>query len=500
MNVSTDPQGAPFLPPALLSLGPLAFIDVETTGTQPRDDRLTEIAILRYETTGSVERWSSLVNPGVPIPPDIQAMTGITPAMVKNARAFDTIAATAHRLLEGAVFVAHNARFDYGFIKHAFRRAGRRFTADVLCTVRLSRLLFPDATGHGLDQLIARHRLDGTGRHRALGDATLTAGFVAAACTERGADAVAAAIRRLLKTPSLPAQLPPDALDDLPDGPGVYIFHGVNDLPLYIGKAKHLRERVRAHFSSDHMTANDVRLSRELTRITWFPTAGEVGALILESRWVKSRAPLHNIALRRHARAGFVTLPPEGTEPAFDALGQGRLDWDALTARDSPVLAWGPFADRTAARRWLDALAQAHRLCPRALGLERHLRSARAPGGNRTHVPRSPCFSRQVGRCLGWCMGEESTDSHRERFIAAAAPMRLRPWPWSGPVAFEEVDEANDRCERLLFDRWCLVNDGVRQPFDRDIYRLLIRLSERTPEAFVESFAVQAMISSEESD
>jgi hypothetical protein len=97
-------------------------------------------------------------------------------------------------------------------------------------------------------------------------------------------------------------------------------------------------------------------------------------------------------------------------------------------------------------------------------------------------------------------MGEESTAAHRERFISAAEAMRLRAWPWSGPVAFEELDEANDRRERLLFDRWCLVEDGVRQPFDRDIYRLLVRLWERTPEAFVESAAVQAMIPSGESD
>ncbi len=500
MSVTTDPQGTPFLPPALLALGPFAFIDVETTGMQPRDDRLTEIAILRYDRSGRVEQWSSLVNPGVPIPPDIQAMTGITPAMVKNAPPFDAVAATACSLLEGAVLVAHNARFDYGFIKHAFRRAGLRFTADVLCTVRLSRLLYPDAARHGLDQLIERHRLIGTDRHRALGDAALTAGFVAAACSERGADSVVAAIRRLLKTPSLPAQLPPHALDDLPDGPGVYVFYGVNDLPLYIGKAKHLRERVRAHFSSDHRTANDVRLSRELTRIEWFPTAGEIGALVLESRWVKSRAPLHNVALRRHARAGLLTLPPERTEPAFVPVGERHLEWDALTARDSAPPAWGPFADRAAARRWLDALAQAHRLCPRALGLEADLRARWAQGQDTGSDARSPCFSRQIGRCMGWCVGEESTEAHRERFIAAADSMRLRAWPWSGPVVLEEVDHANGRCERLVFDRWLLVEDGVHQPFDRDIYRLLVRLSERTPEAFVELPALRSTAASEELD
>ena len=82
------------------------------------------------------------------------------------------------RMLEGAVFVAHNARFDYGFIKNEFRRQQEAFTADVLCTVRLSRRLYPNATGHGLDAIITRHHLDGFDRHRAMGDTEATAAFV----------------------------------------------------------------------------------------------------------------------------------------------------------------------------------------------------------------------------------------------------------------------------------------------------------------------------------
>ena len=115
--------------------------------------------------------WSTLVDPRVPMPPAIVALTGITAEMVAGAPTFSTIAREVTTWLDGCVFIAHNARFDYGFLKHEFARLERSFTAHVLCTVKLSRRLFPDAQGHSLDAVIARHGLAITDRHRALGDA-----------------------------------------------------------------------------------------------------------------------------------------------------------------------------------------------------------------------------------------------------------------------------------------------------------------------------------------
>src|SRR5690242_15358750 len=132
-----------------------AFIDLETTGTSAQVDRITEIGIVRVDDDGGdqprVAEWSTLVDPQVPIPAAIQALTGITDAMVASAPTFSTIAADVLQMLAGSVFVAHNARFDYGFLKHAFARLERSFAARVLCTVRLSRRLFPEQPGHGLD-------------------------------------------------------------------------------------------------------------------------------------------------------------------------------------------------------------------------------------------------------------------------------------------------------------------------------------------------------------
>ena len=160
----------------------LAFVDLETTGTRAAADRITEIGIVRVDAAGTespcISEWSSLVDPEVPIPPAIQALTGITDAMVRSAPTFSTIAADVQQMIAGCVFVAHNARFDYGFLKHAFARVARSFSARVLCTVRLSRRLYPAADGHSLDALIARHGLAIANRHRALDDARAVWSFL----------------------------------------------------------------------------------------------------------------------------------------------------------------------------------------------------------------------------------------------------------------------------------------------------------------------------------
>src|SRR4029078_9594397 len=132
---------------------------------------------------------------------------------VESAPTFSTIAGDVLQMLAGCVFVAHNARFDYGLLKHAFARLERCFAARVLCTVRLSRRLFPDADGHGLDALIARHALAVTDRHRALGDARAIWSFVQMLYRDLEHARVDGAIRRILRIPSLPPQLAADAID-----------------------------------------------------------------------------------------------------------------------------------------------------------------------------------------------------------------------------------------------------------------------------------------------
>jgi DNA polymerase III subunit epsilon len=483
-------RGAP------LMLAPaVAFVDLETTGGTPTRDRVTEIGIVRVADGKLVDEWSSLVNPECSIPEDIQVLTGITNAMVRGAPAFSAIFRDVRERLEGHLFVAHNARFDYGFLKNEFRRLEVPFTAEVLCTVRLSRRLYPEASGHGLDTVLARHGLAGlfddaataprTGRHSALGDARAIWRFVQAIHRERGADELAAAVRRLLKTPSLPPQLSPDALEGLPEGPGVYRFYGVNDLPLYIGKSVNLRDRIRSHFSSDHASANDIRLSGEIRRIEVDETAGELGALLREARLVKDLLPLHNHRLRRKANACFVRLPDLRSPP--ETLAAGDIDWDS---RDPREALYGPFATKRHVKELLESLASANGLCWRELGWEKR-------GG--------PCFARQVRRCRGACIGEETPQMHHLRLATALLPWRVLDWPWSGRAVVRERHPDGRFEEAHVFDRWRhlgsardeqaladLLESRCSVEFDPDIYRIVRSFIEKHPSAARAAPAVAA--------
>jgi DNA polymerase-3 subunit epsilon len=447
----------------------LAIVDLETTGMTATGDRITEVAIVSVVDGVVEEEWSSLVNPECSIPESIRMLTGISNEMVRDAPRFSQLAGEVLARLEGRVFVAHNARFDYGFLKNEFRRLDARFTEDVLCTVRLSRRLNPGVKGHSLDDLVRRHALPGAGRHRALGDARYVWEFLQAMEREQGAEEVAAAVKALLKVPSLPPQLDPGVFDAIPEGPGIYRFFGVNDLPLYIGKSVNLRDRVRSHFSSDHRSANDLRLSSEIRRLDYTETAGELGALLLEARLVKEVTPLSNTALRRKGTTCVLRLPDLSAPP--EILDVGEVEWEGRD--DESEALYGPFATKRHAKQLLERLASEEGLCWRQLGWEKR-------GG--------PCFARQLKRCRGACVGEESPEQHHLRLATALAPYRIGDWPWRGPVGVRERHPDGEREEIHVIDRWryigtardedelaALAGSSRLPPFDPDVLKLLVR-------------------------
>ena len=286
-------------------------VDLETTGGNALYSRIIEVGLVAVAPDGRAETFSSLVNPGCRIPSHIESFTGITNEAVVDAPSFEQIANEVMAWLQGRLFVAHNARFDYGFLRAEFRRVGLRLQVPVLCTVKLSRRLFPGEHRHNLDAVIARHGLTCTARHRALGDAEVLVGFLAQVRERFAPDELAPVLDELLRLAPLPPQLPPDLLDDLPDGPGVYRFYGEDDALLYVGKSKRLRDRVLEHFAREHANTKELKLTRQVRRVEWTETAGELGALLLEARLVKELQPIHNRRLRGSDDVWTVVLPEE---------------------------------------------------------------------------------------------------------------------------------------------------------------------------------------------
>ncbi|MFX1672958.1 exonuclease domain-containing protein [Paraburkholderia sp. A2WS-5] len=290
---------------------PLVFVDLETTGGSVGEHRITEIGVVEVRD-GQITRWSSLVDPQQAIPPFIQQLTGITDAMVCGAPTFAELAPALFERLSGRLFVAHNASFDRGFLRAEFERAGFTFNPDVLCTVRLSRALFPAEKRHGLDALVERHALVPADRHRALADADLLWQFWQRLPGLVPAEMLAAQVERLTRRHRLAGDITDDLLDTAPAGHGVYAFFGDNDVPLYVGRSVRVRQRVRSHLSGERRSAREQRMAQQIRRVEWHATGGELGALFVEARWIAQLRPSFNRMPR------ISKQDPEGVPWPFD--------------------------------------------------------------------------------------------------------------------------------------------------------------------------------------
>jgi DNA polymerase III subunit epsilon len=286
---------------------PIVFVDLETTGGSTAEHRITEVGVVEVGPDG-ISRWSTLVNPQQSIPPFIQQLTGITDAMVYGAPTFDAIAPALFARLSGKLFVAHNASFDRGFLRSEFRRAGLAFNPDVLCTVRLSRALFPAEKRHGLDALVERHALVPSDRHRALADADLLWQFWQRLHSLVPVEALRAQIERTLRRYHLGGDITEDLLDTAPAGCGVYAFYGEGDAPLYVGRSVRVRQRLRSHLTGDRRSSKDLRLAQQVRRVEWRATGGELGAMLAEAQWIAMLRPAQN-RLPRVAKGDPVDAP-----------------------------------------------------------------------------------------------------------------------------------------------------------------------------------------------
>jgi DNA polymerase-3 subunit epsilon len=445
---------------------PLVFVDIETNGLNHIRGRVVEVAAIRVENGEVVREFRSLVDPGTPLPQFITSLTGIRQEDLRSAPVFLAIADELHELLDGAVFVAHNVRFDYSFLKQEFKRVGKSFSPRQLCTMRLSRALFPEQRSHKLQTLIDVHNLAVSARHRAYDDAHALWQFLQRTQALFPADHLEQAIAKQIKKPSLPKALNPDAIAALPEGTGVYIMYDQTGAPLYVGKSIHIRKRVTEHFMRDHDNVGEFKLSQGVRSITAQETNGELEALLLESRLVKELLPYQNKLLRRTDK--LMLAMKEQDEGGYmhvrtDVAAPGDI------ANMPDILA--VYDRRSKLRASLEAAAKDWDLCPKLLGLEKSTRA---------------CFWSQLGKCKGACAGKEPSESYNARLLLAFTNHRLQPWPYKGPIIIEETTAPiqNGRTG-LVIDRWCVLGklrqeedceptlERVRAGFDLDTYNIL---------------------------
>ncbi len=417
---------------------PVVYVDIETTGGSYRTSRIIEVAAIRVENDEIVDTFKTLVNPGSPIPYHITALTGITSGDVADAPFFEGIAEQLHSVLSGAIFIAHHVRFDYSFIKRQLEICNIRYNPRMLCSVRLSRALYPSVKGHGLEAIIKRYGIETNARHRAYDDAEAVRRFLKIAHLEHGADIFNLAISKQFKHRSAPPHVTSGAFDTIPNTPGVYTFLDSSGNPIYIGKSIALRKRVMSHFSQDTVIDKEMKLSLNTHKISFIETANELEALLLESQMVKEQLPIYNRQLRRHKK--MYVLKTTRNSVGYETIAIDFIDSSDIGPNSS---LYGVYASKMKAKRSLESIQKTFDLCPKLLGLEKAT---------------SACFKFQLRKCRGACVGLEPVALYNKRLEIAFGRQKIDEWPFRNPVVLSHIVQ-NNQPKNLVIDNWNVIGE-----------------------------------------
>ncbi len=443
---------------------PLVFVDIETNGLNHVRGRVIEVAAIRVEAGKITAEFSSLIDPQSELPSFITNLTGISRHDLVGAPTFDQIADDLAAVLDGAIFVAHNVRFDYSFLKQEFKRLGRNFLPKQLCTVKLSRALYPQERSHKLQSLIERHNFGYTNRHRAYDDAAVLWQFVQHVQQHFSAEQVAMALAKQLSSPTIPKALEPALVKGLPEAPGVYIFEDAQGRALYVGKSVNIKRRVMDHFGRDHAESKEFKIAQTVKNIRTEQTSGELTALLRESQLVKELQPLYNRQLRRLSKLLLV-------KRQLNAAGYMTVQLEEASSIDpaetSAILAVYPRRGR--AKQSLETITKTFDLCPKLMGLEK---------------TDGACFLRQLHKCRGACEQAEPAALYNQRLMTAFENQRIHDWPYKGAILLEE-QWMPESTHGLIIDNWCVIGELQQQPycepvirtsdrqFDLDTYKIL---------------------------
>ncbi len=369
-----------------------AIIDVETTGLNARTEKITEIAIYIHDGNKIIDEFITLINPEVRISYQITALTGINNKMVAESPKFYEVAKQIVEITEDKIIVGHNVNFDYGFIRHEFKRLGYDFKRKTLCTCKLSRKAFPHRRSYGLGKLCRELNIPNHARHRASGDALATAILF---------EMIMVVDNDLIEKPlkSLNTRLSKSFIDKLPEATGVYYFHNDKGEVIYIGKSNNIKSRVLSHLSNN-LSKSAIEMREETADITYANTGSELIALLLESDEIKKQMPPYNRAQRK-SRYNW------GLYSWEDDSGYTRLKIIQILEAVAPITS---YASRADARNQLFDMVEKYNLCQKLCGL---------------YESAGACFQYQIRECYGACVDKEDPKNYNLRINEALAHFLL---------------------------------------------------------------------------
>jgi DNA polymerase III subunit epsilon len=376
-----------------------AIVDIETTGGYAENHRITEIAIVHHDGLQAGKTYRTLINPQRAIPSYITGLTGITNEMVMAAPRFEDVAQDIYAMLAGHVFVAHNAHFDYSFIKKEFEQVGIAWQTKKLCTVRLSRKILPGLKSYSLGSISESLGITIANRHRAGGDADATVQVFDFLLKRDTEGHIAKALKRNSGETILPPNLPKEDFDRLPAKPGVYYFLNARGSVIYVGKATNIKKRIAGHFSGDAREWSRQNIRQEIHHIRYELTGNDMIALIFESQEIRRLWPKYNQAQKHRVEEW-------GVYTYEDRNGYVRFSVNIVMRGSQPLVRLSSKGD---AWNYLWEKVHAFQLCPKLCGLQ---------------SAKGLCFQHQTGECRGACQGIESAKKYNKRVFVMLEGLR----------------------------------------------------------------------------
>ena len=371
-----------------------AIVDIETTGGYAGHHRITEVAVYHHDGLNITGHFKTLLNPGRNIPHFITGLTGINTAMIKDSPAFADVADEIFSWLDGRVFVAHNAHFDYSFIKKEFEDAGINWNTKKLCTVRLSRKIIPGLRSYGLGRLAESLGIKIADRHRAGGDAEATAKIFDLLLRRDHDGNIAKALKRNSGETILPPNLPRTEFDKLPAKAGAYYFYDGHGKIIYVGKAINIKKRIAGHFTGDAREWNRSNIRNEIHQISYELTGTELIALLLEAQEIQRLWPKYNLAQK-------FKVEEWGIYDYEDRNGYIRFSITPRARGSKPLIS---FTSKGDAWNFMWQKVREHELCSKLCGLQK---TAEA------------CYEHQSGTCKGACINVEEFCLYNQRITDA---------------------------------------------------------------------------------
>ena len=378
-------------------------VDLETTGGSPRDCGITEIGAVKVRAGEVIGELQTFVDPGEPIPPFIQSLTGITDAMVRDAPGVTAAVASFLEFARGAVLVAHNARFDIGFLKAACAAGGLAWPGpQVLDTVHLARQVMrrDEVRNHKLATLARAVGASTEPDHRALHDARATVDVLHGLIGRLGS----LGVTTLEELASYTSRVTPEQrrkrhlADGLPSTPGVYVFKDGQGRALYVGVSVDIRTRVGSYFTASEQRSRMAEMVRLAESVTPIPCSTTLEARVRELRIIAATRPRYNKRSRNPEKVWWVRL----TDEPFPRLSVVRR----VHPGDEGWM--GPFRNRASAD---DAVRALHEVVP----LRQCLTRLSAKGGG------TACVLAEMGRCAAPCVGGVDVEGYARTVSDALA-------------------------------------------------------------------------------